>query len=145
MRTESLSSINDSPTPIFRSSNDTLHAVYSQFSHSTTLVPSDRKRTRDEFDESLDGGTMSQDNMESDVVMQSTSLIAANDLASSRPVKPLRRTPRTFGMTKSLPPTVFRSSFTEEDQTTSSAGLQEEEDWSSAAFSEGPLNTQSLG
>jgi hypothetical protein len=142
---ESSTSINDSSTPIFRSSNDTLHAVYSQFSHSTTLAPSDRKRARDELDESLDGGTMGQDDMESDVVMQSTSLIAANDLALSRPVKPLRRTPRTFGMTKSLPPTVFRSSMAEEDQITSSAGLQDEEDWSTAAFSDDPLNTQSLG
>jgi hypothetical protein len=142
VRNESSTSINDSSTPIFRSSNDTLHAVYSQFSHSTNLAPSDRKRARDELDESPDGGTIDQ---ESDAVMQSTSLIAANDLALSRPVKPLRRTPRTFGMTKSLPPTLFRSSLVEEDQTMSSAGLQEEEDWSTVAFSEDLSNTQSLG
>ncbi|KAI0254746.1 hypothetical protein BJV78DRAFT_1279852 [Lactifluus subvellereus] len=140
-------SINDLPTPIFRSSNDTLHAVYSQFP-SSTLAPSDRKRSRmessvDECEEYPDG--VGQVNMGCDTVMQSTSSIAANDLALSRPVKPLRRTPRTFGMTKSLPATVFGSSGWEEDQATFSAGLQEEEDWSTAAFSGDASQTQSLG
>jgi len=115
-------SINDAP--IFRSSHDTLHAVYSQFSSSSTLVPSDRKRGRMELaiEESEDGGAG----------VQTASVITANDLACSRPIKPLRRTPRRFGQTKSLPATVFASSGGGDDNPPPS----EEEDWSTSAFSE---------
>jgi hypothetical protein len=151
VQTASPTSINDLPAPIFRSSNDTLRAVYSQLPYST-LAPSDRKRARtdssiDEREEYPDGGgSMGQDNSESGTVMQSTPLIATDDLALSRPMKPLRRTPRTFGMTQSLPPAIFRSSIGEQDQTTPSASLQEEEeDWSTTAFSGDPLKIQSLG
>jgi hypothetical protein len=96
----------------------------------------------DECEEYPDG--VGQDIIASDAVMQSTSLISASDLALSRPVKPLRRTPRTFGMTKSLPAAVFGSSGCEEDQTMLSAGLQEEEDWSTTTFSGDTLKTQRL-
>jgi hypothetical protein len=142
----STSTSTDGPsTPIFRSSNDTLHAVYSQFSY-PSLTPSDRKRARtepslDEYEEYPDDG-MEHDAGESDAVMQSTSLIAVNDLALSRPVKPLRRTFRTLGMTKSLPPAVFLSSVGEEDKSMLNPGLKEEEDWSTAAFFADPLKTQ---
>jgi hypothetical protein len=149
LNSTSSSSIND---PIFRSSNDTLHAVYSQFS-CRSITSSDRKRARpesslDEREEHPDRDSMEQVTGESDAVMQSTSVIAVNDLALSRPVKPLRRTFRTFAMTQSLPPAVFLSSAGGQDKTTLSAGLiEEEEDWSTAAFSTDPLNTQtqSLG
>ena len=128
-------SINDAP--IFRSSNDTLHAVYSQFPTSA-LVQSDRKRGRmeltvDERDEQSEDGS---------AAVQSASVITANDLACSRPIKPLRRTPRTFGQTKSLPAAVFASSGGG-DQPSLDAGW-EEEDWSASAFSGETVNTQRL-
>jgi hypothetical protein len=134
--------INDAA--IFRSSNDTLHAVYSQFP-SSIRAPSDRKRvhmesTVDERDEHSDGGSTLQDSAGT----QSTSVITANDLACSRPVKLLRRTPRAFGQTISLPASAFTSSRGGENQTLLDASSQEEEDWSTAAFSGDPLNTQNL-
>lgn len=131
--------------PIFRSSYDTLHAVYSQFSAST-LALSDKKRTRAEssVDEPGEGsvdGNQEQVDKGGDTVMQSASVIGANDLALSRPIKPLRRTHRTFGQTKSLPATVFESRICEEVPTVDS---QEEEDWSTVAFSGDSSNTPSL-
>lgn len=130
--------INDAT--IFRSSNDTLRAVYSQFT-SPNLAPSDRKRVRlestpDERDEHPQGSN-------DDAEMQSNSVITANDLACSRPIKPLRRTPRTFGQTKSLPAVVFGSSGGEQDQTCPDADLQEE-DWSASAFSGDSFKTETL-
>ena len=123
--------------PIFRSSNDTLHAVYSQFSTSA-LVPSDRKRGRmeptvDEREEQSEDGS---------AAVQSASVVTASDLAS-RPIKPLRRTPRTFGQTKSLPATVFALSGGD-DQPSLDAGEWEEDDWSSSAFTGETVNTQRL-
>ncbi|KAN0132631.1 hypothetical protein V8E53_009647 [Lactarius tabidus] len=134
--------------PIFRSSYDTLHAVYSQFSAST-LAPSDKKRTRaessvDEPGEGSGDGNQEQDDKGDDTVMQSASVIGANDLALSRPIKPLRRTHRTFGHTKSLPATVFESRVCEEVPTTVTVDSQEEEDWSTAAFSGDPSKLPSL-
>lgn len=76
--------------------------------------------------------------------MQSASVIGANDLALSRPIKPLRRTHRTFGQTKSLPAAVFESRIYEEVSTTVTVDSQEEEDWSTAAFSGDPSNPPSL-
>ena len=76
--------------------------------------------------------------------MQSASVIGASDLALSRPMKPLRRTHRTFGQTKSLPATVFESHVSEEVHTALKADLQEEEDWSTAAFSGDPAKPPSL-
>ncbi|KAF8505827.1 hypothetical protein F5888DRAFT_1630583 [Russula emetica] len=136
IQAEGQASINDAP--IFRSSNDTLHAVYSQFSTSA-LVPSDKKRGRmeptvDERDEQSEDGS---------AAVQSASVITANDLACSRPIKPLRRSPRTFGQTKSLPATVFASSGGG-DQPSVDAGIWEEEDWSASAFSGETVNTQRL-
>jgi hypothetical protein len=90
--------------------------------------------TVDERDEHLEGGTSDP------AATQSTSVITANDLACSRPIKPLRRTPRAFGQTKSLPASVFASSGGGENQTS----LEEEEDWSATAFSGDPLKTQTL-
>lgn len=94
--------------------------------------------TVDEHDEHLEGGTSDS------TAMQSTSVITANDLACSRPIKPLRRTPRAFGHTKSLPASVFASSGGGDNQTSLDSDLQEEEDWSAAAFSGDPLKTQTL-
>lgn len=142
MQTATSTSIND--PPIFLSSYDTLHTVYSQFP-STTLALSDKKRARgessvDEPEELSGDGNREQDDKGGDAVMQSASVIGANDLALSRPMKPLRRTHRTFGQTKSLPATVFESRFGEEVHTTLKADSQEEEDWSTAAFS-GDIST----
>jgi hypothetical protein len=81
--------------------------------------------TVDEGDEQSEDGS---------AAVQSASVITANDLASSRPMKPLRRTPRTFGQTKSLPATVFGSSGGD-DQPSLDGEMLEEEDWSASAFS----------
>ncbi|KAI0307108.1 hypothetical protein B0F90DRAFT_1685193 [Multifurca ochricompacta] len=146
------SSIKD--LPIFRSSNDTLHAVYSQLP-SSHFPPSDRKRVRmefavDEYEEFHNGGNAGKDDGPSEPAMQSASVIAANDLASPRPMKPLRRTPRMFGQTKSLPAAAFGSLRNDLDRATLDTGLQEgeeegeEEDWSTAAFSGDPLKTTTV-
>ena len=138
MQAATSNSINESP--IFRSSYDTLQAVYSQFP-SSTLALSDKKRTRaessvDEPGELSVDRNREQDDKESDTVMQSASAIGASDLAWSRPIKPLRRTHRTFGQTKSLPATVFESRIGEEVHAPLKADShEEEEDWSTAAFS----------
>jgi len=137
--------IND--VAIFRSSNDTLHAVYSQFP-SSIRAPSDRKRVRmestvDERDEHFDRATTVHDSNGT----QNTSVITTSDLACSRPIKPLRRTPRGFGQTKSLPASVFASSSSGgENQIPldGSSQSQEEEDWSAEAFSGDPLKRQNL-
>jgi hypothetical protein len=139
--------INDAP--IFRSSNDTLHAVYAQLP-SLIRAPSDRKRVRmestvDERDEYSDRDTTVHDSIGPG--SQNTSVITTNDLACSRPIKPLRRTPRAFGQTKSLPASVFASSSgggENQIPPDPSSQSQEEEDWSAAAFSGDPLNTQNL-
>jgi hypothetical protein len=90
--------------------------------------------TAEEQDEqSEDGGA----------AVQSASVITANDLACSRPIKPLRRTPRKFGQTKSLPATVFGSSGGD-DQASLDVGMWEEEDWSASAFSGETVNTQRM-
>jgi hypothetical protein len=94
--------------------------------------------TVDERDEHPDDGSSDP------TAMQSTSVITANDLACSRLIKPLRRTPRTLGQTKSLPASVFASLGGGENQTPPDAGLQEEEDWSTTAFSGDPSKTQTL-
>lgn len=73
----------------------------------------------------------------------SDSVITANDLACSRPIKPLRRTPRTFGQTKSLPAAVFASSGGD-DQPSLDADVWEEEDWSANAFSGETVNAERL-
>jgi hypothetical protein len=133
---------------IFRSSNDTLHAVFSQSSSSALPSSSDRKRVRAESTvgerergEHPDVDTLMQDG----VGLQTTSLITANDLVSSRPIKPLRRTPRLFGQTMSLPAAAFASSGGGEDQTFPDVGLEEEEeDWSTGAFPGNSLKTQTL-
>jgi hypothetical protein len=96
--------------------------------------------TLDERDEHPDCDSTMQDPSE----MQRASVITANDLACSRPIKPLRRTPRAFGQTKSLPASVFASSGGGENQTPLDAGLQEEEDWSTSAFSGDSLKAQTL-
>jgi len=134
--------------PIFRSSYDTLHAVYSQFPASA-LALSDKKRTRaessvDEPEERSGDGNQEQGDKGGDTVMQSASVIGANDLALSRSIKPLRRTHRTFGQTKSLPATVFETRVCEEVPTPFIADSQEEEDWSTAAFSGEPSKPPSL-
>jgi hypothetical protein len=90
--------------------------------------------TVDERDEQSEDGS---------AAVQSASVITANDLACSRPIKPLRRNPRTFGQTKSLPAAVFASSGGD-DQTSLDAGMGEEEDWSASAFSGETENTQRL-
>jgi hypothetical protein len=90
--------------------------------------------TVDERDEQSEDGS---------AAVQSASVITANDLACSRPIKPLRRNPRTFGQTKSLPATVFASSGGD-DQASLDAGMWEEEDWSASAFSGETVNTQRL-
>ncbi|KAI9467071.1 hypothetical protein BJY52DRAFT_44181 [Lactarius psammicola] len=146
MQAATSTSINESP--IFRSSYDTLHAVYSQPPPST-LAPSDKKRTRaessvDEPEELIGDGNREQDDEGSDTVMQSASTIGASDLALSRPMKPLRRTHRTFGKTKSLPATVFESRVDEEVNTTLKADSQEEEDWSIVDFSGDPSKPHTL-
>jgi hypothetical protein len=104
-------------------------------------VPSDRKRGRmestiDERDEHSEDGS---------AAVQSTSMITANDLACSRPIKPLRRTPRTFGQTKSLPASVFASSAGRDKSTSHDEGAQEEEDWSASAFGGEMGSSQALG
>jgi hypothetical protein len=91
--------------------------------------------TVDERDEQSEDGS---------VAVQSASVITANDLASSRPIKPLRRTPRTFGQTKSLPAAVFASSSGGDDQRSLDAEVWEEEDWSASAFSGETVKTQTL-
>ncbi len=76
--------------------------------------------------------------------VQSASVITANDLASARPIKPLRRTPRTFGQTKSLPATVFATSAGADCPPCLDAGVWEEEDWSASAFSGETVNSQRM-
>ena len=98
--------------------------------------------TVDERDEHSDRDTTVHDSTGT----QNTSVITTSDLACSRPIKPLRRTPRAFGQTKSLPASVFASSSSSgggENQIPSSQS-QEVEDWSAAAFSGDPLKTQNL-
>lgn len=89
--------------------------------------------TVDEGDEQSEDGS---------AAVQSASVITANDLACSRPIKPLRRTPRKFGQTKSLPATVFGSSSGGDDQRP--LEVWEEEDWSESAFTGERVNTQRL-
>ena len=89
--------------------------------------------TVDERDEQSEDGS---------AAVQSASVITANDLACSRPVKPLRRTPRTFGHTKSLPATVFASPSGGDDQASLDAEVWEEEDWSAGAFYGDAVKTQ---
>jgi hypothetical protein len=74
-----------------------------------------------------------------------TSVITANDLACPRPIKPLRRTPRTFGQTKSLPASVFASSASRDDPPSHDEGAWEEEDWSTSAFNGEMGDSQALG
>ncbi|KAH9965874.1 hypothetical protein BC827DRAFT_1264957 [Russula dissimulans] len=146
IHTQGQGSISD--VAIFRSSNDTLRAVYSQFT-SSMPAPSDRKRVRmespaDERDEHHEGSNTAQDG----AGMHSASVIATSDLACSRPMKPLRRTPRAFGQTKSLPAAVFGSSSADNGQVHTppdDAGSQMEEDWSADAFAEDSLKIQTLG
>jgi hypothetical protein len=90
--------------------------------------------TVDERDEQSEDGT---------AAVQSASVITASDLACSRPTKPLRRTPRTFGQTKSLPAAVFALSGGG-DQPSLDAGEWEEEDWSASAFTGETVNTQRM-
>jgi hypothetical protein len=90
--------------------------------------------TVDEQDEQSEDGS---------AAVQSASVVTANDLACSRPIKPLRRTPRTFGQTKSLPATVFASSGGE-DKASLDGEMWEEEDWSASAFSGESVKTQRL-
>ena len=97
----------------------------------------------DEPEELTGDGDWEQDDKWGDTAMQSTSVIGANDLALARPMKPLRRTHRTFGQTKSLPATAFESHIGEEVPTLK-ADSQEEEDWSTAAFSGDPQKTPTL-
>lgn len=92
--------------------------------------------TVDERDEQSEDGNAA-------VQSASESVITAHDLACSRPIKPLRRTPRTFGQTKSLPATVFGLSGGG-DQPSVDAGEWEEEDWSGSAFTGETVNTQRL-
>ena len=87
--------------------------------------------TVDEGDEQSEDGS----------AVQSGSVITANDLACSRPIKPLRRTPRTFGQTKSLPATVFASS---SGGGTLDGEVSEEEDWSASAFSRETVKTERM-
>lgn len=96
--------------------------------------------TVDERDEHSDGDGTVQDSPGTQIA----SVITTNDLACSRPIKPLRRTPRAFGQTKSLPASAFASSRGSENQTVPGASSQEEDDWSAAAFSGDPLKTQNL-
>ncbi|KAI0268200.1 hypothetical protein BC834DRAFT_968409 [Gloeopeniophorella convolvens] len=132
--------------PIFRSSNDTLHAVYSQFPPPSRSSANKRGRVEpvDEDDEYPDGIQTGVDDKGDDAQMQSTSVITASDLASSRPIKPLRRTPRTFGQTKSLPAAVFAATAGSADLHVPGADFQEEDDWSIAAFSGDPSKDQTL-
>jgi hypothetical protein len=92
--------------------------------------------TVDERDEQTEDGSAG---------VQSASVITANDLACSRPIKPLRRTPRAFGQTKSLPATVFALSGGGDGQPSLDAEVWEEEDWSASAFSGETVNSQRLG
>lgn len=88
----------------------------------------------DERDEQFEDG--------SDAV-QSASMVTADDLACSRPIKPLRRTPRKFGQTKSLPAAVFASSGGDEPPSLDEE-VWEEEDWSASAFSGETAKTERL-
>jgi len=87
--------------------------------------------------------TVDEQTEDDSAAVQSASVITANDLACSRPIKPLRRTPRTFGQTKSLPAAVFALSGGG-DQPSVDAGMWEEDDWSAGAFSGERENTQRL-
>jgi len=89
----------------------------------------------DETEEPSGDDNQEQEDKGSNIVMQSASVIGANDLALARPMKPLRRTHRTFGQTKSLPATVFESRVGQEARDTLKADSQEEDDWSTTAFS----------
>ena len=92
--------------------------------------------TVDERDEPSDDGGEA---------LHSTSVIIANDLACSRPIKPLRRTPRRFGQTKSLPASVFATSGSGGEPTSHELGVWEEEDWSASAFTGDSVKTEELG
>lgn len=89
--------------------------------------------------------TVDERDEHSEEAVQSDSVITAHDLACSRPIKPLRRTPRTFGQTKSLPASVFASTTRGDDPTSHDPGAWEEEDWSASAFSGETVKTERLG
>ena len=93
------------------------------------------------MDSTVDEG---DEQSEDSSAVQSASVITANDLACSRPIKPLRRTPRTFGQTKSLPATVFASSSSSSGGGTLDGEVLEEEDWSASAFSEETVKTERM-
>ncbi|KAI0068703.1 hypothetical protein BV25DRAFT_1986285 [Artomyces pyxidatus] len=131
-------------SPFFRSSNDTLHAVFSQFP-SATGASRELKRPRagPTIDEEADGGSADVD-MPTEVDEHGDALVntseAGEPIASLRPMKPLRRTPRTFGQTQSLPATIFGPSSVginvpNEATAFQKAGIMEEEDWSAPDFS----------
>jgi hypothetical protein len=82
---------------------------------------------------------------EGNEALHSNSVITANDLACSRPIKPLRRTPRRFGQTKSLPASVFASSGGGDEPTSHELGVWEEEDWSTGAFTGESVKTEGMG
>jgi hypothetical protein len=89
--------------------------------------------------------TVDERDEQSEEAVQSDSVITANDLACSRPIKPLRRTPRRFGQTKSLPASVFASTTGGDNPTSHDAETWEEEDWSASAFSGETVKTEGLG
>jgi hypothetical protein len=134
-------------TPIFRSANDTLHAVYSQSPNTgqphiaagaTSMYPrADRKKRVhaqaiiDEEDE--EDVTGSEDKPGPDTDLQPV-------MPVSRPIKPLRVSARrSFGQTQSLPANMFSGTtyLATPSVTKVREEQQEEEDWSASAFAQG--------
>ncbi|KAI0322436.1 hypothetical protein OF83DRAFT_1167494 [Amylostereum chailletii] len=135
--------------PIFRSANDTLHAVYSQTPR-PAIAATDRKRGHaessiDEDDEGREGGEARGSDADE---MAAGDVLAAGGV-SQRPIKPLRRNPRSFGQTQSLPANVFGASNALHDQASlsvfPSVAIEEEEDWSSPNFSGTFSSVQTFG
>ncbi|THH19780.1 hypothetical protein EW146_g1457 [Bondarzewia mesenterica] len=137
--------------PVFQSSFDIIHAVYSEPMHSTT-APSVLKRSRGEaiMDE-VDGDADEDEDMEkggnmADAELRIGSPYSANHVNAGRPIKPLRRTAREFRQTQSLPAATFRTSLISDthdgnDTISFGNGIEEEEDWSAANFSGGFLGS----
>ncbi|KAI0053630.1 hypothetical protein FA95DRAFT_1674160 [Auriscalpium vulgare] len=134
-----LSSLDEAP--LFQSSNDTLHAVYSQMPPSSSREGK-RRRAHATMDEEVDGEYADVDKREDDEHFDGatpSTALADGPIAPLRPMKPLRRTPRTFGQTQSLPAAVFGASPAganppNEVTAFQKFGNMEEEDWSAANF-----------
>ncbi|KAI0036715.1 hypothetical protein K488DRAFT_81713 [Vararia minispora EC-137] len=123
--------------PIFRSANDTLHAVYSRYP-SGAKTQSDRKRGRaqaaieEEDEEDMLDGEENQSGLRTDGNTNALSDTHANRLVKALPAS------RAFRQTKSLPVGIFSNGGMGPPIRAAARhprAIQEEDDWSAEAFS----------